>query len=592
VDLQSVIRKTLEGVALYTHRYTAYDLSGNLLEEELIGDLGHVVFGFDAVSRLSRIQAPLFSEEVLARDLTGQIRSLRIQGEKVDYEYDELHQLISETGRFAHRYLHDALNTRIQKDQEHYEVNALNEDLSHFEYNPNGLPIRSGKTHYFYDALDRLIRIEAPEFEQRFTYDFEHRCLSKQMRSKGVQKTLYFLYDGQNELGALDEELHVVELRVLGPTPRAEIAAAIAIELNGAIYAPIHDLRGNVALLLPLDGEKPSSYRYSAFGEEQCSGSVLSPWRFSSKRTDVQSGLVYYGRRFYIPTFGHWLTPDPKGFTDGLNLYAFAHNDPLTHVDLYGLSAVPTWNLSLIAWGTPQLTPDMFKGVGGHFSPPCPSPEICPAFSAGSDAPLNFYVNGIQNKRGDSITGAGGLFNTLRGRATVIPAYDPTLGKVQDSKTVYDMRHQKQYTSDFITLFRQTLRDSIRFLEANNDPRKIFITAFSRGAGSVYHTVNPMTLEEKNRLIIVACGPIMVLPRVLGFQVVNLISKGDPYSGYLNREFLDDPGKYEDDYKIQKLDQKDGFSGFQRDHFFLSKTYQTGIFEVLDGPLKEFGVKK
>jgi hypothetical protein len=47
--------------------------------------------------------------------------------------------------------------------------------------------------------------------------------------------------------------------------------------------------------------------------------------------------LVYFGRRFYSPEFGRWLTPDPVGFADGMNLYAFVHNDPLTHFDEYGL---------------------------------------------------------------------------------------------------------------------------------------------------------------------------------------------------------------------------------------------------------------
>ena len=47
--------------------------------------------------------------------------------------------------------------------------------------------------------------------------------------------------------------------------------------------------------------------------------------------------MVYFGRRFYAPELGRWLTPDPVGFADGMNLYAFVHNDPLTHFDEYGL---------------------------------------------------------------------------------------------------------------------------------------------------------------------------------------------------------------------------------------------------------------
>ncbi|MDE3046709.1 MAG: RHS repeat-associated core domain-containing protein, partial [Verrucomicrobiota bacterium] len=149
--------------------------------------------------------------------------------------------------------------------------------------------------------------------------------------------TRYFLYDGQNEIGSFDENLNLLELRILGETPHAEIGAAIALELQGKIYAPIHDLQGNIAALLPINRSEPTFYHYSAFGEEKHTGPAKNPWRFSSKRTDEGTGLVYYGRRFYLPSLGRWLTPDPRGFADGMNLYAFVHNDPLTHFDEYGL---------------------------------------------------------------------------------------------------------------------------------------------------------------------------------------------------------------------------------------------------------------
>ena len=37
------------------------------------------------------------------------------------------------------------------------------------------------------------------------------------------------------------------------------------------------------------------------------------------------------------PKIGSWLTPDPLGFVDGPNVYAYVHNNPLTHIDPYGL---------------------------------------------------------------------------------------------------------------------------------------------------------------------------------------------------------------------------------------------------------------
>ena len=57
----------------------------------------------------------------------------------------------------------------------------------------------------------------------------------------------------------------------------------------------------------------------------------ITPWLFASKRHDT------FGRRYYNPQFGRWFTCDPQGFTDGPNLYAYVHNNPLTHFDEYGL---------------------------------------------------------------------------------------------------------------------------------------------------------------------------------------------------------------------------------------------------------------
>ena len=50
-----------------------------------------------------------------------------------------------------------------------------------------------------------------------------------------------------------------------------------------------------------------------------------------------KSGLVYFGRRYYDSSLGKWLTQDPLGLKAGPNLYAYVLNNPLTHVDLYGL---------------------------------------------------------------------------------------------------------------------------------------------------------------------------------------------------------------------------------------------------------------
>ncbi|MCB1227748.1 MAG: RHS repeat-associated core domain-containing protein, partial [Verrucomicrobiales bacterium] len=63
----------------------------------------------------------------------------------------------------------------------------------------------------------------------------------------------------------------------------------------------------------------------------------LNPVRFSGKYTDAETGLCYYGLRFYEPEKGGWLSRDPIGIRGGLNLYGMVGNDPVNWIDHLGL---------------------------------------------------------------------------------------------------------------------------------------------------------------------------------------------------------------------------------------------------------------
>jgi RHS repeat-associated protein len=68
-----------------------------------------------------------------------------------------------------------------------------------------------------------------------------------------------------------------------------------------------------------------------------------NPWRFSTKYQDDETGLLYYGYRFYNPTDGRWPSRDPMGERGGVNLYMLLDNAPLSQIDLLGLLvAAPT----------------------------------------------------------------------------------------------------------------------------------------------------------------------------------------------------------------------------------------------------------
>lgn len=121
-----------------------------------------------------------------------------------------------------------------------------------------------------------------------------------------------------------------------------------------------HDLNGNIIGLvqLPVTGSQPAKmavYDYDAFGQLTRVNEPeanFNPIRFSSKYTDSETGLVYYGYRYLSPELGRWISRDPIG--DGhdgsivlaiacASKYNMVANDTLNVIDVYGLDlSLPT----------------------------------------------------------------------------------------------------------------------------------------------------------------------------------------------------------------------------------------------------------
>jgi len=98
---------------------------------------------------------------------------------------------------------------------------------------------------------------------------------------------------------------------------------------------------GEIITYLVNSSQAPAaSYRYDPYGNTISSSGSLSranTYRFSSKEVHVNSGLYYYGYRWYAPNLQRWPNPDPLGERGGLNLYEMLANDPVNSVDAFGL---------------------------------------------------------------------------------------------------------------------------------------------------------------------------------------------------------------------------------------------------------------
>ncbi|NEP22625.1 SpvB/TcaC N-terminal domain-containing protein [Moorena sp. SIO3I6] len=63
----------------------------------------------------------------------------------------------------------------------------------------------------------------------------------------------------------------------------------------------------------------------------------LKHYRYSGKERDGSTGLYYYGARYYAPWLGRWMSCDPAGTVDGLNLYEFVSGNPIRYSDNLGM---------------------------------------------------------------------------------------------------------------------------------------------------------------------------------------------------------------------------------------------------------------
>lgn len=331
----------------YTHLYTQHDLAGQVTAGTLL-DGSHETFAYDLLERPVELTHAKWKETICSYDPVGNLLSRKfcdaIGEVACQYKYDALYQLSSEQGVAAHDYTYDSLYNRVEKNGIAWQHNVLNQLLDDgvykYQYDFSGNLLEKSSSQetlfYTYDALNRLQSIKSPQWTIRYRYDAFNRRVSE---SSGGETDSY-LYHGQDEIGACRAG-KIAQLRILGTGKGAEIGAAIALEIAGAVYMPLHDHNGNVTTLLSQDGVTCETYRYTAFGEEVLEKRSINPWRFSSKRVDDRTGLVYFGRRYYDPQMGRWLTQDPLAEAAGPNLYAYVNSNPLTHVDQYGLFGTP-----------------------------------------------------------------------------------------------------------------------------------------------------------------------------------------------------------------------------------------------------------
>lgn len=623
VNLLKVGRKR-DGKLLYEHNYLEYDLSLQITKESLINNLGRVNYGFDLNGRNNLISSPFHFDSVGGFTPAGLVSSYKSNSTELFFDYDDTYQLKSENGSFTHSYLCDSHTNCLMRDGIKMEVNGLNQLIGmgcdKFESDQSGNIIRRKRGEsaisYEYDALDRLTRVISAECRVDFIYDAFHRRMAKEVYRNGKKESSFYIYLDNDEMGAVNEELDLKELKVPG-FRRDGRDSAVAIEISGKVLAPLHDIRGNIVALIDEKGKIAASYLYSAFKEERNnkdSGKVFCPWRFCAKRHDEETGLIYFGRRYYDQELGRWLSPDPSGFADGPNLYAYLLNSPLFSHDPYGLKSKSYFTRvsggqRLLALTQSQLFNSVFPHSQGQgqvkesevsvnrkkfrliYSPRRmpPSQIVTPIGLKSRQYSPRIYWNGMNNTLFEAIDGALALHMSCNEEGMTIPGYSQSYNPLGD--LVISFFEKMGYETPSVKVLKDLIIDETNKLINSGSSLKLFIYTFSRGALDLYLAAKSLSDEQRERLIIINSGPAKIIPKNYGFIVKNFISEGDVISELATSKtlsFMASSGNLSmlakmafDNYSdiknadVQILSRAKGTAYI--DHSFKSPTYQNQI---------------
>jgi RHS repeat-associated protein len=125
-------------------------------------------------------------------------------------------------------------------------------------------------------------------------------------------------------------------VRGAGGLPLVTVVPAAGGGSEEIVYVH-HDVKGSTVALTEAGSNGPAEiYTYSDYGQPQ-SGTWLA-YQYAGYRYDSETGLYYTPARSYSPVLGRFLQSDPVGFHGGLNMYAYAGNDPFNLVDPTGLT--------------------------------------------------------------------------------------------------------------------------------------------------------------------------------------------------------------------------------------------------------------
>ncbi|MEZ6186653.1 MAG: RHS repeat-associated core domain-containing protein [Planctomycetota bacterium] len=292
--------------------------------------------------------AELLVRRAYTYDARGRVASVTDEAERVTrFEHDRRGRLVLEEGpERSVRYTYDAAGNRAS-----VEVQGQRADL---ELAAGNRTLAQGDVRCRYDARGALVERSSAEGTWRFEVDVDGHL----RRARGpLEQDLRYGYapDGTllwREVAGERQRLLVDRDQVVGEFSASGLQRSYvrgeglddvlwSVDGRGERGWVFHrDRVSSVVALSGAEGELLARYRYGAFGEALAAegpAAAQNPWRYAGRPLDRHTGLYQVRARTYDATLGRFTSPDPSGRTNGLNLYAYAENDPTRFNDPLGL---------------------------------------------------------------------------------------------------------------------------------------------------------------------------------------------------------------------------------------------------------------
>lgn len=209
-----------------------------------------------------------------------------------------------------------------------------------------------------YDGENRLIKVVTGSTTVEYTYDALSRRIIKTV---GTQRT-YYIYNGWNCISEYTGTKHTTgSTPILTRTQSYTWGLDLSQSMQGAggvggllavteipvssapvTYYPLYDGNGNITAYIDETCDVEASFDYDPFGNITNNNNPLNfTYAFSTKPKESDTGLYYYGYRWYDAVMGRWINRDPIEENGGLNLYGFVGNNGADLIDILGYYPTP-----------------------------------------------------------------------------------------------------------------------------------------------------------------------------------------------------------------------------------------------------------